>query len=161
MNKKNVVLGMIIFIIFNIFSRLMIPYYPMGDLVLHNVLAVIWFLLLGYLHVAIVKTNSNLVCFLPIYWIVELIRILYVTESIHPSWINYSVYLKVANTIHKMLTPLWGGDYLLSLPYCYTSLITYNDIPSFWLLHHMIRLFISLLGIIICTVYILKIRNRN
>ena len=57
MSKKNVVFGMIIFVIFNIFSRLIIPYYPMGDIMWHNILAVIWFLLLGYLYVTIVKTR--------------------------------------------------------------------------------------------------------
>lgn len=152
MNKKNFIFTLIIFIIFNIFSRIIhifIPFHKPTDIIWHNILAVVWFILLGILHMMILKSKSRLIFFIPLYWLVEISRLFFLT------WIQDYYRIKPLCFLYDLGIPLWGGDYLLSLYNYYTHIYFLNvPVPALVCLHHIVRFVISVACIAFSSWYV-------
>lgn len=143
MNNRKLIFTLTIFILFNIFSRIIhiaMPYHNPTDIIWHNVLAVVWFILLGVLHVMILKSKSELIFFIPFYWLVEILRLFYLT------WIQEYFRIEPLCFLYDLGIPLWGGDYLLTL-YQYYTKIYFDHVPAYLMLHHIIRLWLSVVCI--------------
>lgn len=141
MNKKHFIITLTIFILFNIFSRIIhifIPFHKPTDIIWHNILAVVWFVLLGILHMMILKSKSRLIFFIPLYWFVEIFRLYFIT------WIQHYLWTKPLYFLYDLGLPLWGGDFLLSLYNYYTDIYFLNvPVPALVMLHHIVRFVIS------------------
>ena len=158
MNKKHFIFTLTIFILFNIFSRILhsvIHVYKPSLIIWYNILAVIWFILLGILHMMILKSKSWLIFFIPLYWFVEIYRLFFIT------WIQTYSRTKPLCFLYDLSHPLWGGDFLLSLYNYYTNIYFLNvPVPTHVCLHHIVRFIISVACIAISLWYLFHFRTQ-